>query len=171
MKHIFTIDGERTDAWLSGHDGSYRLLHDGGTSAVALVPAGAGDGAGDGRALLHIDGQSVPVVLAVAGDRVWVHVDGAAHAVILHDPVTFLGVGDDAAAAGTIRAPMPGTVIAVAAEPGAQVQAGETLMVIESMKLETAIKAPRDGVIATMNFAVGQSFDRDAVLVTLEGED
>ena len=57
-------------------------------------------------------------------------------------------------------------VIAVAAEPGAQVQAGDTLMVIESMKLETAIKAPRDGVVATVTFAAGQSFERDAVLVT-----
>lgn len=167
VKHIFTIDGERADAWLSGHKGSYRLLYDGGACAVALTPAATGDGA----ALLHIEGQSVSVVLAVAGDQVWVHIDGAAHAVILHDPVRFLGAGDDAAASGTIRAPMPGTVIAVAAEPGAQVQAGDTLMVIESMKLETAIKAPRDGVVATVTFAAGQSFDRDAVLVTLEGED
>ena len=40
-----------------------------------------------------------------------------------------------------------------------------------SMKLETAIKAPRDGVIAEIAFAKGQSFDRDAILVRLEAQD
>jgi 3-methylcrotonyl-CoA carboxylase alpha subunit len=42
--------------------------------------------------------------------------------------------------------------------------------VIESMKLETAIKAPRDGLVATVHVAVGKTFDRAAPLVTLAPE-
>jgi biotin carboxyl carrier protein len=65
---------------------------------------------------------------------------------------------------------MPGVVIAVHAAEGQTVARGDTLVVIESMKLETAIKAPRDGVIATVHVAVGKTFDRAAPLVTLAPE-
>jgi biotin carboxyl carrier protein len=68
------------------------------------------------------------------------------------------------------RAPMPGTVVSVQARPGARVHKGETLMVIESMKLETAITAWRDGTIEVVHLAAGQTFDRDAPLVSLAPE-
>jgi biotin carboxyl carrier protein len=75
------------------------------------------------------------------------------------------GSADDVA-----EAPMPGTVIAVNAAPGQTIARGDTLLVIESMKLETAIKATRDGVVAAVHVAQGQSFDRAAPLVTLAQE-
>ena len=164
MQHIFTIDGEQRQAWLARTAEGYRLLHEGGSHAVSLAQTG-------GAATLTWDGEAIPLVLAVAGDRVWLHIDGAAHEVVLHDPVALLGAADGQAASGTILAPMPGVVIAVEAQPGDRVSAGDTLLVIESMKLETAIKAPRDGTLASMGFAAGQSFERDAVLATLESED
>ena len=68
------------------------------------------------------------------------------------------------------QAPMPGTVIAVQVKPGESVTRGQTMMVIESMKLETAIVAWRDGVIKTLHVAPGQTFDRAAPLVTLEAK-
>ncbi len=164
MQHIFTIDGEQWQAWLARTAQGYRLLHEGASHTVALAPAGD-------HATPTLDGAATPVVLAVAGDRVWLHIDGMAHEVVLHDPVALLGAADGQATSGTILAPMPGTVIAVAVQPGDRVSAGDTLLVIESMKLETAIKAPRDGAVATLGFAAGQSFERDAVLATLESED
>ena len=164
MQHIFTIDGEQRQAWLARTAEGYRLLHQGGSHAVSLAQTGD-------AATLTWDGEAIPLVLAVAGDRVWLHIDGTAHEVVLHDPVALLGAADGQAASGTILAPMPGVVIAVEAQPGDRVSAGDTLLVIESMKLETAIKAPRDGTLASMGFAAGQSFERDAVLATLESED
>ena len=65
---------------------------------------------------------------------------------------------------------MPGTVIAVHVTEGQAVARGDTLVVIESMKLETAIKALRDGTIATVHVATGQAFDRGMPLVTLAPE-
>ena len=47
---------------------------------------------------------------------------------------------------------------------------GDTLLVIESMKLETAIKAPRDGMVETVHVADGRTFERSAPLVTLAPE-
>ena len=53
---------------------------------------------------------------------------------------------------------MPGVVVSVNAKPGDHVKEGQPLLVIESMKLETSLTAPRDGVVAEMPFAAGDSF-------------
>ena len=53
---------------------------------------------------------------------------------------------------------------------GDQVKTGQSLLVMESMKMETTIVSPRDGVVQGIQFAPGQTFDMDAVLVTLEPE-
>jgi biotin carboxyl carrier protein len=67
-----------------------------------------------------------------------------------------------------VRAPMPGSLVAVHVKPGQAVARGEALLVMESMKMETTIAAPRDGVVEAIHFAQGQTFDRDALLLSLE---
>ncbi|MFZ4689796.1 MAG: acetyl-CoA carboxylase biotin carboxyl carrier protein subunit [Polymorphobacter sp.] len=107
-----------------------------------------------------------PVVSARDGDTLWVHLGGTTYRLEYRDTATYLaqaaGVGGD-----VLRAPMPGSVIAVGAAAGDAVRAGAMVMIIESMKLETVIAAPRDGVVAAVHFAVGDRFDRDAVLAEL----
>ncbi|MBC7155867.1 MAG: acetyl-CoA carboxylase biotin carboxyl carrier protein subunit, partial [Rhodobacteraceae bacterium] len=71
-------------------------------------------------------------------------------------------VGDD-----RLLAPMPGVVVSVAVKPGDAVTEGQPLLVIESMKLETTLTAPRDGVVAEIPFAAGDSFGLKAVLAQL----
>ncbi|MBL8382478.1 MAG: acetyl-CoA carboxylase biotin carboxyl carrier protein subunit [Burkholderiales bacterium] len=63
---------------------------------------------------------------------------------------------------------MPGTVISVNAAPGQSVTRGQGLLVMESMKLETTVSAPRDGVLKAIHVGTGQTFDRDALLVEFE---
>jgi acetyl-CoA/propionyl-CoA carboxylase, biotin carboxylase, biotin carboxyl carrier protein len=86
-------------------------------------------------------------------------------------PVRFApAAGDaDSAAAGeaSLEAPMPGTVVQLRVEAGATVTAGETLVVMESMKMEISIQAPRDGVIDTVLVAAGDQVDRGATLIEL----
>jgi biotin carboxyl carrier protein len=53
-------------------------------------------------------------------------------------------------------------------KPGDTVAAGDLLLVIESMKLETPFKAWRDGRIESVHVALGQTFERDKVLLSLE---
>ena len=67
-------------------------------------------------------------------------------------------------------APMPGVVVALNVAPGQKIARGETLLVIESMKLETAIKAGRDGIVAAVHFEKGCTFNRGAALVSLQPE-
>ncbi|HUS23923.1 MAG TPA: DUF2118 domain-containing protein, partial [Candidatus Binatia bacterium] len=73
------------------------------------------------------------------------------------------GAADDG-----LRAPMPGSLVSVAVKAGQAVQKGETLLVMESMKMETTLAAPRDGVVAAVHYAPAQTFERDAVLLTME---
>ncbi|MET0653945.1 MAG: biotin/lipoyl-containing protein, partial [Pseudoxanthomonas sp.] len=69
---------------------------------------------------------------------------------------------------GRIVAPMPGRVVVIKARPGDTVSAGQELLVIEAMKMELAIKAPRDGVVAELRAFAGDFVEADAVLATLE---
>jgi acetyl-CoA/propionyl-CoA carboxylase biotin carboxyl carrier protein len=83
-------------------------------------------------------------------------------------------VGDaDAASSGdaSLEAPMPGTVVQLRVRPGTAVSAGETLVVLESMKMEISIAAPRDGSVAAVFIAAGDQVERGATLIELAPED
>jgi len=71
-------------------------------------------------------------------------------------------------AADELRAPFNGKVIEVKAQPGASVARGDTLLVIESMKLEHALAAARDAVVKSIHVAPGQQAAMSQVLVTFE---
>ncbi|MGH8027615.1 MAG: acetyl-CoA carboxylase biotin carboxyl carrier protein subunit, partial [Pseudoxanthomonas sp.] len=69
---------------------------------------------------------------------------------------------------GRIVAPMPGRVVMIKAKPGDTVAPGQELLVIEAMKMELAIKSPREGVVAELRASAGDFVEADAVLATLE---
>src|SRR5690606_37345651 len=73
------------------------------------------------------------------------------------------GTGDD-----RVLAPMPGRVVLVRVRAGDTVAAGQELVVLEAMKMELALKAPRDGTVAEVRAAEGNFVDADAMLVALE---
>jgi len=65
----------------------------------------------------------------------------------------------------TLTSPLPGRVITVAVVPGAKVKAGDSLLVIESMKMETAIRSDRDGRIEAVMVMEGSSVKRGSPLI------
>lgn len=78
------------------------------------------------------------------------------------------GNGGAAAAAAELRAPFNGKVIAVHAAPGVTVRKGDTVLVIESMKLEHAVAAPRDAVVKSLHVEAGQQVATGALLLGFE---
>ena len=68
---------------------------------------------------------------------------------------------------GTLRAPMPGLVVRIAAEPGQSVEAGTGLVVIEAMKMENELRASQAGVVAAVHVKVGEAVEKGAALVTV----
>ncbi|MGI5949184.1 biotin/lipoyl-containing protein [Peptoniphilus sp.] len=71
-----------------------------------------------------------------------------------------------AGGAGDVVAPMPGTVLKLAVADGAQVKAGDTVLILEAMKMENEISAPCDGTV-TFNVKAGETVDTDAVLASI----
>jgi pyruvate carboxylase len=69
---------------------------------------------------------------------------------------------------GHIAAPMPGLVASVAVQQGQLVKAGDLIMTLEAMKMETGILAPRDAMIAEMVVHAGQTIDAKDLLVVLQ---
>ncbi len=67
-----------------------------------------------------------------------------------------------------VTAPMPGLLVSVSVEEGDEVKAGDELAVLEAMKMENTIRAERNGVVAKLNFAAGQSVEVDEVILELE---
>jgi acetyl-CoA/propionyl-CoA carboxylase biotin carboxyl carrier protein len=119
------------------------------------------------QATVRVDGVVRPIHLAVAGDRVLVWLDGEVFDAAVLEPLA-LYAGMTAAASGLeARAPMPGCVVALPVAVGDIVRAGETLVVIESMKLEVNLRATSAGRVVAISCDVGRNFDKDAVLVLL----
>ena len=117
-----------------------------------------------------LGGRRREVVIAREPGVDWGWVDGRAfrwaHAAeaSVRDP-------EPAGDTGTIRAPMPAVVTAVTAVPGRAVARGDTLLVLEAMKMELPVKAPRDGRVAVVLCKTGDRVDADAPLVKLDDRD
>ena len=76
--------------------------------------------------------------------------------------------GPQRGATGGLEAPMPGKVIAVRVAPGQDVAKGQELLVIEAMKMENALRAPRAGRVKAVLTKAGEMVSPGAVLVELE---
>ena len=85
--------------------------------------------------------------------------------VVLEDPR--LKEFSSTAAQGGLTTPLPGVVAAVVAKVGQAVRAGETLMVIEAMKMEHSISAPYDGIVKVIHFAPGDRVPEGSQLLEL----
>lgn len=160
MKHHFTLDGVGYRAWLArGRDG-YVLIADTATS-IGLGPIQ------NGRARLCVGGRLHSILLATQGDVTFVSVDGHEYEIALESAIDLFAHQGADSGDSVVQAPMPGSVVDAPVAAGDAVASGDVLLVIESMKLETSLRATRDGVVESIHFQVGDTFERGAVLVTL----
>ena len=72
------------------------------------------------------------------------------------------------AGAETVNSPMPGTIVSVNVSAGQNVKKGDVLVVLEAMKMENEIMAPRDAVVAGVQVNKGDSVDSGTPLVSLQ---
>ncbi|MFE3720820.1 acetyl-CoA carboxylase biotin carboxylase subunit [Streptomyces cyaneofuscatus] len=124
-----------------------------------------------------------PVSATVTADRVTVELDGAVghfhrsgdwlgrdgdtwH-VQDHDPVEASLSGAGRSGADTLAAPMPGTVTVVKVAVGDEVEAGQSLLVVEAMKMEHVISAPHAGTVTELDVTAGATVAMDQVLAVV----
>lgn len=125
--------------------------------------ADAGE-AGDGNHLFTLDGEAVRCARAETVDGALVRIAGRSF------PIRQVDAAAEASGGGgahVVRAPMPGIVVAIHKAPGDHVRRGETVITIESMKLQMKLDAPRDGEISEIGVRPGEGFDKDAILARL----
>ena len=124
----------------------------------------------EGRYRISLGDRRFEVVVARQPGVEWGWVDGRAFR-WTRTPEAAARDPEPAADAGAVRAPMPAVVTAVAVSPGEAVARGDTLLVLEAMKMELPVKAPRAAVVTAVRCAAGDRVDADASLVELDTGD
>lgn len=71
-------------------------------------------------------------------------------------------------AANDVKAPMPGIILEIQVKPGDAVSKGDSLLILEAMKMENAILSPKDGVIKSVLSETGDTVDKNKLLIELE---
>jgi 3-methylcrotonyl-CoA carboxylase alpha subunit/geranyl-CoA carboxylase alpha subunit len=134
-----------------------------GVAHRALL-AGAADG---GLSVTLEDQRHRALALRLDANRWQVQVDGTE---LWLDEVSFEPAVQEGQAAGVteVRAPFNGRLIGLPVAAGQAVRRGDTLAVIESMKLEHALAAPRDGVVQAIAVECGQQLATSQILMRLE---
>lgn len=114
---------------------------------------------------IDINGTSYRFKRAVDGNTGHLWFNGDLTTVELVDPRDVLRSTDNLD--DVIHAPMPGLVVSIDKAPGDTVEFGDVILVIESMKLQTSLTAPRDGIVAEITKAQDELFGKDDILATL----
>ena len=123
--------------------------------------------AGRGRVDCRIDTQRLRFEVDFIEQEVYVHgPDGD----VALQRISRFPRKDQADTSGGLTAPMPGKVLSIKATEGQTVSQGDTLMILEAMKMEHQIVAPRDGVIDTIKVEAGDQVGNGALLIELQAE-
>ncbi len=123
---------------------------------------------GEGEARYAIDGVICRACYARDGDDLWLDVDGVCRSFTdrTYAPPRFKDVDAD----GAVRSPVTGVIVSVEARAGDTVKRGQALATVEAMKMQYAILAPIDGVIAEAHAAAGRQAEARALLFAITPE-
>ncbi|MFJ8164973.1 biotin carboxylase N-terminal domain-containing protein [Streptomyces sp. NPDC096136] len=155
------------------------LLDEADPASPAFEARGSGGGApgttARGRVLgltpdrlsVELDGVTHHFAHATSPEGTWLGRDADSWHVQRHDPVTAALGGSGRAGADTLAAPMPGTVTVVKVAVGDKVAAGQSLLVVEAMKMEHVISAPHAGTVTELDVTPGTTVAMDQVLAVI----
>ena len=155
-------DAARTVEVVALGDGRYEVSIDGHARTVDSRRTGA-----SGFSLL-IDHATTEVSVVARGDTYLVDIGGRAHRIRLVDARRARTGAAAGAGEREVRAAMPGKVVAVLVELGATVTRGQGLLVIEAMKMENEVVAPRDGTVKELRIQPGQAVEAGELLAVVE---
>lgn len=122
---------------------------------------------GDGRYTVQLDGNRVVFTAFVDAQEVHVWC-GAKHHSFALPPPAWAASSASAVSSGSLVAPMPGRITRILAKVGQTVKAGEALLTMEAMKMETIVRAPADGVVKSIALNVGDLCAGGQVLAVVE---
>lgn len=151
-----TLDNTTIDLTPSGK--SYRATVGEKTVDVDIIRAE------DGLLELSIDGKHITAHVSSDNAKRWVTVNGRTILLTKQSGSRKSGHGHHHTA-GELTAPMPGQVRAVNVSEGDNVTKGQTLMVLEAMKMEIRIQSPGDGTVSKLFVKQGETVEREQMLI------
>lgn len=116
-----------------------------------------------GRIIVELDGVTSFAHVIRSDDKWWIHFQGRIYVTNMHEP----GSKNSSLSEGSLSAPMPGTILDVLVKSGQRVRQGQTLLVMEAMKMEHRIQAPKAGEVIAVHFETGDRVDMGANLVEI----
>ncbi|MCF6278483.1 MAG: biotin/lipoyl-binding protein [Anaerolineales bacterium] len=122
----------------------------------------------EGQLAFYLDGRKVDAHVSSDEKRRWVTVNGQTW--VLEKTSGQARGGAAGASSGKLTAPMPGQVRAVHVAEGENVETGQTLLILEAMKMEIRIQAPIDGVVARLAVREGDIVEREEILAEVQSE-
>ncbi|HJS18079.1 MAG TPA: biotin/lipoyl-containing protein [Anaerolineales bacterium] len=122
----------------------------------------------EGKLELLIDGKRVTAYISYDNANRWVTVNG--QTILLTKSSGARKTGGGHHAAGDLTAPMPGQVRAVNVSEGDAVTKGQTLMLLEAMKMEIRIQSPQNGIVKKLFVNQGQTVEREQMLIAVESQ-
>jgi biotin carboxyl carrier protein len=167
MRYLATIEGVEREFEIDELEGGVRRLRIDGEEFMLdlrrIGPASFSILAGERSFSLEVarDGADILVIGRDFTSRLRV-IDPRRAAQRLH-----AGRGE-AAGRAEIRAMMPGRIVNVLANPGDHIELGQGLLVVEAMKMENEIKAPKSGVVSEIRVAKGSTVEKNELLAIIE---
>jgi 3-methylcrotonyl-CoA carboxylase alpha subunit len=163
--HLEASDGASAEIRFGpvARDGSVLVGVGAARLQVRLEPAG-----GEGRFLAVADGRHEVVTVHRDGDMLYVQDHRGTHALKAVPYLSYISAS--AKASGDVKAPMMGLILKVNVAPGDRVDKGAVVAILESMKMEMRITADCAGTVAAVNCRVGQTVERNAVVVSVTPE-
>ena len=152
-----TLDNTSIDITPTGK--SYRITIGERTVEVEIL------GTQDGQLKLLIDGERVTAYVSSDNAKRWVTINGRTYLLTKQSGSRKSGAKHDHS--GELTAPMPGQVRAVNVSEGDVVTKGQTLMILEAMKMEIRIQAPGDGTVDKLFVKQGDTVEREQMLIEI----
>jgi glutaconyl-CoA/methylmalonyl-CoA decarboxylase subunit gamma len=165
VKYLADVDGK---TFVVALDHPNEVVVDGEPHQVSLEAVNRGT-----TYSILIDGRSYEAFIERREGIYYVEVGSERHAVTVEDERLgrlrrLGGATREQTGELTMKAPMPGLVVAVRVEPGQQVEQGQGVVILEAMKMENEIRAPRGGVVKAVRVRAGQAVNQGEAMLVIE---
>jgi biotin carboxyl carrier protein len=160
MRYRCQWDGEVYEVVLERKQDRFQAIIDGNPVEVEILDSQPGE------LSLSFNGNPMTIVWAAQERNKWVSLEGCSYQLQPPLPTRSRRLGESEEE-NSVRAPMPAQVRELYAITGEPVEKGETLMLLEAMKMEIRVLAPRSGRVRTVLVSIGDTVNRDQVLVEI----
>jgi biotin carboxyl carrier protein len=169
MRLLISVDGRPGDLEMTHQDASYRFRYHSERSDGRLREASIMQ-VEPGIYSVLLNGRSHEAKVVAGPEGFYVDLEGLRSVVEVRDPrsMTRGGRGGPGDGRQTVNAPMPGKVVRVMVQEGDRVEIGAGLVVVEAMKMQNELKAPKAGTVVQLKAVVGATVAMGEMLAVIE---